>query len=131
MPKTKTAKKASKLVKVKPELQTVLDTTEVTEAFSSVLESYQNNPTLIAFRDMVDNLIATHGPTAELVLSHDSYDVDCVLEWFVEFVRDETPEEMKSRLQAEKNLRDNDKKYAAQELRYEKKEYLRLKKKFG
>ena len=139
MAKAITGKKTRKanVKKVKPALQTsgitpgtIVDTVNVTESVNAVLSSWERFPTLMAFRDMVDTLIATHGPTAEIVISHDSYD-DCVLEWFVEFMRDETPVETRARLAEEKGVLEDEKKYQKTFLQFEKKEYLRLKKKFG
>lgn len=113
-------------------LQTRLFYTDVTELFEVVKDDSINAEdfTLQEFKDIIDNLIAVHGKDASIGVSLEGDEYSAEWNWIVSVEREETLDEYHLRIQREKEQLDREKKRAKEREQQEKKEYLRLKKKF-
>jgi hypothetical protein len=113
-------------------LQTRLFYTDVTELFEIVKDDSINaeNFTLQEFKDIIDNLITIHGKDASIGVSLEGDEYSAEWNWIVSVEREETLDEYHLRIQREKEQLDREKKRAKEREQQEKKEYLRLKKKF-
>lgn len=113
-------------------LETRLFYTDVTELFEVVKDDSINAEdfTLQEFKDIIDNLIATHGKDASIGVSLEGDEYSAEWNWIVSVERQETIDEYNSRIQREKDQLDREKKRIKEREQQEKKEYLRLKKKF-
>ena len=106
--------------------------TDVTELFNDIKDDSINAEdfTLQEFKDIIDNLIATHGKDASIGVSLEGDEYSAEWNWIVSVEREETLDEYNLRIQREKDQLDREKKRAKEREQQEKKEYLRLKKKF-
>lgn len=113
-------------------LQTRLFYTDVTELFEVVKDDSINAEdfTLQEFKDIIDNLITIHGKEASIGVSLEGDEYSAEWNWIVSVEREETLDEYHLRIQREKEQLDREKKRAKEREQQEKKEYLRLKKKF-
>lgn len=113
-------------------LQTRLFYSDVTELFEIVKDDSINAEdfTLQEFKDIIDNLIAIHGKDASIGASLEGDEYSAEWNWIVSVEREETMDEYHLRIQREKEQLDREKKRAKEREQQEKKEYLRLKKKF-
>lgn len=113
-------------------LQTRLFYTDVTELFEIVKDDSINaeNFTLQEFKDIIDNLITIHGKDASIGASLEGDEYSAEWNWIVSVERQETLDEYNLRIQRENDQLDREKKRAKEKEQQEKKEYLRLKKKF-
>lgn len=113
-------------------LQTRLFYTDVTELFEIVKDDSMNavDFTLQEFKDIIDNLITIHGKDASIGVSLEGDEYSAEWNWIVSVEREETLDEYHLRIQREKEQLDREKKRAKEREQQEKKEYLRLKKKF-
>ena len=113
-------------------LQTRLFYTDVTELFEIVKDDSMNavDFTLQEFKDIIDNLITIHGKDASIGVSLEGDEYSAEWNWIVSVERQETLDEYNLRIQRENDQLDREKKRAKEKEQQEKKEYLRLKKKF-
>jgi hypothetical protein len=113
-------------------LETRLFYTDVTELFEIVKDDSMNAEdfTLQELKDIIDNLIATHGKEASIGVSLEGDEYSAEWSWIVSVEREETIDEYNVRIQREKDQLDREKKRIKEREQQEKKEYLRLKKKF-
>lgn len=113
-------------------LETRLFYTDVTELFEIVKDDSINavDFTLQEFKDIIDNLIAVHGKDASIGASLEGDEYSAEWNWIVSVQRQETIDEYNIRIQREKDQLAREKKRAKEREQQEKKEYLRLKKKF-
>lgn len=113
-------------------LETRLFYTDVTELFEVVKDDSINavDFTLQEFKDIIDNLIAVHGKDASIGASLEGDEYSAEWNWIVSVEREETLDEYNLRIQREKDQLAREKKRAKEREQQEKKEYLRLKKKF-
>lgn len=113
-------------------LETRLFYTDVTELFEIVKDDSINavDFTLQEFKDIIDNLIAIHGKDASIGASLEGDEYSAEWNWIVSVQRQETIDEYNIRIQREKDQLTREKKRAKEREQQEKKEYLRLKKKF-
>jgi hypothetical protein len=113
--------------KVKNELQVRNMYTDVTEHFDTILNE---DVKLTDFVNVLQEVSGMHGPDAEISVSLEGDDWDVTWNWTVSVKRQETVQEQKERLKQEKQREKEAKRWATRIERDEKKEYLRLKKKF-
>lgn len=113
-------------------LETRLFYTDVTELFEIVKDDSINavDFTLQEFKDIIDNLITIHGKDASIGASLEGDEYSAEWNWIVSVQRQETIDEYNIRIQREKDQLAREKKRAKEREQQEKKEYLRLKKKF-
>ena len=114
-------------------LETRLFYTDVTELFEVVKDDSINAEdfTLQEFKDIIDNLIATHGKDASIGVSLEGDEYSAEWNWIVSVEREETIEEQKIRLQKEKDRIKAEQKRQKKLINDRKKLYLKLKKEFG
>jgi hypothetical protein len=115
------------MAKTKLKLLTREINTDITDTFEGVLLA---TVPLREFHEHITELVNTSAPDAVIGVSLESDDYDCSWWWTLTEQRQETVEEAKERIAKEKEREKREKQWEARLLRDEKKEYLRLKKKF-
>jgi hypothetical protein len=115
------------MAKTKLKLQTREISTDVSDAFEGPLLS---NIPLREFYEHITELVKESSPDATLSVTLEADDYDCTWWWTLSENRQETVDEAKGRIRKQKENEKREKRWAAQRERDDKKEYLRLKKKF-
>lgn len=118
---------AKKVTKLKLETRDII--TDVTENFYDLLT---NDISVSEFKVLVEDLTKNRSDEAKISVSFDfdDWSGDSSWTWTLSEKRQETVEEHKERIKREKEREKQEQRWAAQAERVEKKEYLRLKKKF-
>ena len=116
-------------MKKKLELKTRTFYHDLTEMFDPLKEGDEDF-TLTDLKKIVDDAIVLYGPDADLHVEIEGDDYYSSWTWNLTQERQETEAEYKERLKQEQERLKRSKQYQAQELKRERKEYLRLKKKF-
>lgn len=113
-------------------LETRLFYTDVTELFNDIKDDSMNAQpfTLGQLKEIVDELVTTHGLDADISVELEGDEFYPDWTWHIATERQETLEEYNTRITQEKERIAREKKWAMQKEKEEKKEYLRLKKKF-
>jgi hypothetical protein len=113
-------------------LETRIFYTEVTELFNDIKDDAMNAQTftLGQLKEIVDELVASHGLQADISVELEGDEFYPDWTWHIATERQETLEEYNTRITQEKERIAREKKWAMQKEKEEKKEYLRLKKKF-
>lgn len=119
---------AKKKTAQKNELQTRTFLTDVTDVFDPAKDDLEF--TLTSLKKAVDDLISVHGEEADIMAELEGDDYYASWTWTISTTRLETAEEQKERIKKEKEREKLQKQRAAREEKQERKEYLRLKKKF-